>query len=56
MPMIRKITASGSSRVITLPAGWLDYHERRAGHKITEVAVEVDGDLVVKPYLEEAKP
>jgi hypothetical protein len=56
MPMIRKITPSGHSRTITLPSGWLDYHEREAGHKITEVSVEVDGDLVVRPYLREAQP
>jgi antitoxin component of MazEF toxin-antitoxin module len=52
MPLIRKITPSGDSRGITLPKSWLEDHERRAGHKIESVAVEVNDDLIVRPYLD----
>jgi antitoxin component of MazEF toxin-antitoxin module len=54
MPIIRKIRKTGDSQGITLPKSWLDYIERETGHRPTEVALEVDGTIIVTPIIKEA--
>jgi len=51
LPLIRKIVPIGGSRGITLPKSWLELIQREEGMEITEVAVEVDNVLTVKPIL-----
>jgi antitoxin component of MazEF toxin-antitoxin module len=52
MPLIRKVLPIGNSRGITLPSDWLKFIERETGKKITEVLLEVDGNVTVSPVLE----
>jgi antitoxin component of MazEF toxin-antitoxin module len=53
MPLIQKIIQVGDSRAITIPKSWLEYYERKNGHRIKEVSVEVNGKLIIKPILED---
>jgi len=55
VPIIRRIIALGNSRSITLPKGWIDYLERKAGCRITEVAIEVDHILTIEPIIPDEK-
>ena len=55
MPLLRKILPIGDSRGITLPSDWLKCIERENGKKLTEVFVEVNGSLTVRPVLKEKK-
>ncbi len=41
----------GAARGITLPKSWLDYLERKTGCRITEVAIEINGALTVRPII-----
>lgn len=51
MPIIRKVIGVGRSRAVTIPKTWLDYYERESGEIITEVAIEVNRVLTIKPIL-----
>ena len=52
MPLIKKIIDYGkTSKGIILPKSWLELIERENGTRIKEVAVEVDGVLIIKPIL-----
>jgi hypothetical protein len=52
MPIIRKIIQAGrTSQAVILPKSWLEFYEKEAGCKITEVAIEVDSILKVSPML-----
>jgi hypothetical protein len=54
MPIIRKVVEIGSvSRAIVLPKSWLDYYKRETGEEITHVAIEVNGKLLVRPYIKD---
>ncbi len=56
MPLIKRVIQVGDSHAVTIPKTWLEYYERQSGQKIREVAVEVNGKLVIRPILEkEAK-
>lgn len=51
-PIIRKIIDVGkTSKGVTLPKSWLENFERETGKKITEVAMEVNGNLTIQPIL-----
>lgn len=52
MPEIRKIIKLGRGHVISLPNKWLEYQERISKSKITEVLLEINGELKIKPYIE----
>jgi len=55
MPITRKIINIGnSSRGICLPKSWIEFIEKKAGQRVLEVAIEVDGDLKISPILEVA--
>jgi len=57
MPIIRKIIDFGkTSKGITLPKSWLDYHEKQAGKQIESVAMEVNNALTIKPIFAKGKP
>jgi len=51
MPLIRKIIQVGTAKAVSLPAEWLRWIERETGVKPTEVAIEVDQVLIIKPVL-----
>jgi antitoxin component of MazEF toxin-antitoxin module len=52
MPIIRKIIEFRTCKGIILPKSWLEYLEKETGQKITEVAIEVDDVLKIKPVIE----
>ncbi|RLI00111.1 hypothetical protein DRO19_00385 [Candidatus Bathyarchaeota archaeon] len=51
MPIIRKLIQVGKSKAVTLPKTWIEFWQRKAGVKITEVAVEVNRELRISPIL-----
>ena len=51
MPLLQKLIKYGNSRAVVIPAAWLDNLERQ-GAKITEVQLEVDGEIKIKPAAE----
>lgn len=53
MPIIRKIIRVGTSKAVSLPKSWLTFYERQYGQCITEVSVEVNGKLIIRPILSE---
>jgi hypothetical protein len=55
MPLIRALTDSGTSKVVTIPASWLKYNEKKKHKKIIAIAMEVNGSIVLKPIFEEVK-
>jgi len=55
MPIIRKIIKIGDSKAITLPKSWLKFFEKKIGFPIEAVAIEVDNQLTVVPYIPKKK-
>jgi hypothetical protein len=55
IPIIRALTVSGDSKVVTIPASWLRYAEQQKHKKIIAISMEVDGALILKPIFEEVK-
>jgi hypothetical protein len=55
MPIIRALTVSGDSKVVTIPASWLRYAEEKKHKKIVAIAMEVNGSIILKPIFEEVK-
>jgi len=53
MPIIRKLIRIGASKAITLPKTWLEYFEKEFGKPIKYVAIEVDRELKIVPYISE---
>ena len=52
MPLRRKIIRVGrSSRAVILPEDWLDWVEERFGVAPSEVDIEVDEELKIKPVV-----
>lgn len=55
MPIIRKIVSFGkTSKGIILPKSWLEYFEKTNGQKIKEVTIEVNGQLIIQPLLQDS--
>jgi len=55
MPILRKLTTVGDARGITLPKSWIENAEREAGRKITDIALEINGQITLKPVFEKPK-
>jgi len=55
MPIIRKIVQVGTSRAVIIPKSWLQFYEKQTGQPVTEVAVEVNKILKIKPILNNKK-
>ncbi|MEM3551029.1 MAG: hypothetical protein QXN87_02255 [Candidatus Bathyarchaeia archaeon] len=53
MPIIRKLIPIGASKAVTLPKTWLEYFEKELGKPIKAVAIEVDKELKIIPYIQE---
>lgn len=51
MPIIRKIMNVGDSKAITIPKSWLEFYEKESGETITEVTMEVNRVLTIRPNL-----
>lgn len=47
MPIIRKLINVGNSRMVTIPPDWLEYYERQSGEKITELLMELNGEITI---------
>jgi antitoxin component of MazEF toxin-antitoxin module len=54
MPIRRKLCKIGSGFAVFLPKSWVTLLEEKHG-KIEAVTMEVDGQLVIKPVLEEER-
>jgi antitoxin component of MazEF toxin-antitoxin module len=52
MPLIQKLIRVGDSHAVTIPKTWLLYYEKQNGQKIREVAVEINGKLIISPILQ----
>ncbi|MFX0204299.1 MAG: AbrB/MazE/SpoVT family DNA-binding domain-containing protein [Candidatus Hodarchaeota archaeon] len=50
---IRKVIRVGNSHAVTIPRTWLSHYERIGGKKLTEVVVETNGKLIIRPILKE---
>jgi len=51
MPLLQKVIKLGHSKVIVLPFAWLKDIEAKNGGEVTEVEVDVDGELRVRPIV-----
>lgn len=51
MPELRKIIKVGRGKMVSIPVKWLTFYERTLGIKISEVTVEIDGELKIRPYV-----
>jgi hypothetical protein len=51
MPLVRKIIRVGTSRGITLPEDWLRWVERQHGVAPSEVLIEVNEELRIRPLI-----
>jgi hypothetical protein len=50
MPIIKKIINIGkTSQGIILPKGWLNFQEQENNSKITEVSMDVNGAITIRP-------
>jgi antitoxin component of MazEF toxin-antitoxin module len=43
----------GASRAVVLPKEWVKYLERRLGRPVEYVAIEIDDELRISPYVPE---
>lgn len=51
MPLIRKVIDSRTCKAVTLPLSWLRYFEKQLGEEIHYVAMEVDREITIAPYI-----
>jgi hypothetical protein len=52
LPIKRKVCKIGSGFAVFLPKSWITLLEEKHG-KVTAVTMEVDGQIIIKPILEE---
>ena len=52
MPIERKLIFVGDSRCVSLPALWLDIHEKRENKKIVAISMEVGNTITLQPIFE----
>jgi hypothetical protein len=52
MPILKKVILHGASRGVTLPASWIALIEKESGQKLTEVLMEVNGEIRIRPLIE----
>jgi antitoxin component of MazEF toxin-antitoxin module len=48
MPLIRRLVQVGNSRGVILPSSWITELERRLGREVTQVLLEVDGEITIR--------
>jgi hypothetical protein len=53
-PEIRKLIKLGHGYVVSLPTKWIKYYEKIYGVQITEVLVEVNDFIRIKPYFDKS--
>ena len=51
MPLLQRIIKIGNSRAMVLPASWLEFYERKTGAPITQIEIEVNDAMIVRPHL-----
>jgi len=47
MPIPRRVIRLGDSRAVTLPAGWLEYYEKKYGRPIEVVFMELNSEITL---------
>jgi antitoxin component of MazEF toxin-antitoxin module len=47
MPLVRKLINVGNSRAVTIPPDWLKFYEDKTGVPITEVLMELNGEITI---------
>jgi len=47
MPIEQKVIKVGNSRAVTIPAGWLEYYEKKLGRPITFVLIELNNVITI---------
>jgi len=47
MPIPRRIIKLGDSRAVTIPAGWLEYYERKYGKSIEVLLMELNNEITL---------
>ncbi|RLI19439.1 hypothetical protein DRO54_08470 [Candidatus Bathyarchaeota archaeon] len=55
MPIIRKVIELGNSKVVALPKSWVNFYEQEAGVRVELVAIEVNEELKIRPYIPKKK-
>jgi len=55
MPITRRIIQVGRSFAITLPKSWVIDAQNKSGKKMIEVAMEVNGTIIITPKFGEDK-
>jgi len=55
VPLIRKVIQVGKARAVSLPKTWLDNLELQLGHPLTEVLMEVNNEIKIRPKVEGKK-
>jgi hypothetical protein len=54
LPLKRPIIALGKySKVIVIPKSWIEFYESETGQKITDVLIDIDKELRIRPFLKE---
>jgi antitoxin component of MazEF toxin-antitoxin module len=55
LAIVKRVRRIGGSRGIILPKTWMDSVERKLGHELTEVELQIDEEITVKPVRGESK-
>lgn len=55
MHIIRRIINLGHSKAIIIPKSWMDFYKEKTGQEIKSVAIEVDRQLIIEPYVKSKK-
>ena len=55
MPIIRKLYKVGGSFAVTLPVSWIKDAEEKKNAKMIEVAMEVNGSIIITPVFNKNK-
>ncbi|MEM3697844.1 MAG: hypothetical protein QXQ94_10195 [Candidatus Bathyarchaeia archaeon] len=56
MPLLKKVMDINGSTVVVLPKQYTDAFEKIHGVKLKQVLMEVNNEIVIKPYIPPTKP
>ena len=48
MPLTRKLITVGNSQAVVIPADWINYYEKKMGHPIQTLLMEVNNVIIIK--------
>jgi antitoxin component of MazEF toxin-antitoxin module len=55
MPITRKVIQVGEARAVSLPKSWIENLEEQLGHPLTEVLMDVNDEIKIRPKVEMKK-